>query len=77
MRHPMYRVADWRAGQERCLRTAYADAGVSPDTIELVEAHGTGTKVGDATEAAALTEVFSRDAERSALASTRSAPRRG
>ncbi len=46
-------------GQRRCLRNAYADAGVSPDTIELVEAHGTGTKVGDATEVTALTEVYS------------------
>src|SRR5260370_30943595 len=26
--------------------------------MELVEAHGTGTKVGDATEAAALTDVY-------------------
>ncbi|VTU00048.1 polyketide-type polyunsaturated fatty acid synthase : Erythronolide synthase OS=Geobacter uraniireducens (strain Rf4) GN=Gura_2012 PE=4 SV=1: ketoacyl-synt: Ketoacyl-synt_C: Acyl_transf_1: PP-binding: KR: PS-DH [Gemmataceae bacterium] len=46
-------------GQRRCLLNAYADAGVTPDTIELVEAHGTGTRVGDATEATALTEVFS------------------
>ncbi|HSQ55149.1 MAG TPA: beta-ketoacyl synthase N-terminal-like domain-containing protein, partial [Gemmata sp.] len=46
-------------GQRRCLLNAYSAAGVSPDTIELVEAHGTGTRVGDATEATALTEVFS------------------
>ncbi|MGL4422265.1 MAG: beta-ketoacyl synthase N-terminal-like domain-containing protein, partial [Gemmataceae bacterium] len=46
------------AGQERCLRNAYASAGIAPSTIELVEAHGTGTKVGDATEATALTTVF-------------------
>ncbi len=45
-------------GQRRCLRNAYRLAGVTPDTIELVEAHGTGTKVGDATEATALTQVF-------------------
>jgi acyl transferase domain-containing protein/NAD(P)-dependent dehydrogenase (short-subunit alcohol dehydrogenase family) len=45
-------------GQEKCLRTTYDLAGVTPDTIELVEAHGTGTRVGDATEATALTEVF-------------------
>jgi acyl transferase domain-containing protein/NAD(P)-dependent dehydrogenase (short-subunit alcohol dehydrogenase family) len=45
-------------GQRRCLWNAYRLAGVTPDTIELVEAHGTGTKVGDATEATALTEVF-------------------
>ncbi len=45
-------------GQKRCLQDAYARAGVSPDTIELLEAHGTGTKVGDATEASALSDVF-------------------
>src|SRR5438067_9164158 len=55
-------------GQKRCLAAAYRAAGVTPDTVELVEAHGTGTRVGDVTEAAALTEVFdsfSRDAKRS------------
>jgi acyl transferase domain-containing protein/NAD(P)-dependent dehydrogenase (short-subunit alcohol dehydrogenase family) len=46
------------AGQARCLRRAYEQAGVSPDTIELVEAHGTGTKVGDAVELSALAEVY-------------------
>ncbi|GAA3685162.1 hypothetical protein GCM10022267_84960 [Lentzea roselyniae] len=45
-------------GQARALRRAYAAAGYQPDTVELVEAHGTGTKVGDATEFAALSEVF-------------------
>ena len=45
-------------GQRDALRRAYADAGITPDTIELVEAHGTGTRVGDATEVQALTEVF-------------------
>ncbi len=45
-------------GQRRCLRTAYAIAGVDPGTVELVEAHGTGTKVGDTVEATALVEVF-------------------
>ncbi len=47
-------------GQIRCLEAAYQVAGVAPETIELVEAHGTGTKVGDATEAAALNEVYRR-----------------
>jgi polyketide-type polyunsaturated fatty acid synthase PfaA len=46
------------AGQAAALRNAYRSAGVSPGTIELVEAHGTGTRVGDAAEAAALTEVY-------------------
>jgi acyl transferase domain-containing protein/NAD(P)-dependent dehydrogenase (short-subunit alcohol dehydrogenase family) len=46
------------AGQKNCLRNAYGMAAVAPETIELVEAHGTGTRVGDATEASALTEVY-------------------
>ncbi len=45
-------------GQGRALRMAYELAGVTPQTIELVEAHGTGTKAGDATEVAALTDVY-------------------
>jgi acyl transferase domain-containing protein len=46
------------AGQIEAVRKAYQVSGVAPDTIELVEAHGTGTRVGDATEVAALTEVY-------------------
>jgi acyl transferase domain-containing protein/NAD(P)H-dependent flavin oxidoreductase YrpB (nitropropane dioxygenase family)/NAD(P)-dependent dehydrogenase (short-subunit alcohol dehydrogenase family) len=45
-------------GQRRALERAYAQAGRSPREIGLVEAHGTGTVVGDATELAALTELF-------------------
>ncbi|MBA4063144.1 MAG: beta-ketoacyl synthase, partial [Isosphaera sp.] len=46
-------------GQRRCLAAAYREAGATPDTVELVEAHGTGTRVGDATEATALIDVYS------------------
>ncbi|HZW31142.1 MAG TPA: beta-ketoacyl synthase N-terminal-like domain-containing protein, partial [Isosphaeraceae bacterium] len=46
------------AGQVAALRRAYAAAGIAPGTVELVEAHGTGTKAGDATELAALEEVY-------------------
>ncbi|MGE3181309.1 MAG: type I polyketide synthase, partial [Phycisphaerae bacterium] len=45
-------------GQARCLRNAYADAGVSPASVGMVEAHGTGTKVGDAVEFEALKNVY-------------------
>ncbi|HEY7310717.1 MAG TPA: SDR family NAD(P)-dependent oxidoreductase, partial [Gemmataceae bacterium] len=51
------------AGQIEAVREAYRVADVGPDTIEMVEAHGTGTRVGDATEVAALNEVY-REAER-------------
>ncbi|OHV45827.1 type I polyketide synthase [Pseudofrankia sp. BMG5.36] len=45
-------------GQLRALRRAYADAGVSPATVELFEAHATGTAVGDQTELTALSTVL-------------------
>ena len=46
------------SGQQKALRAAYREAGVTPDSIELLEAHGTGTKVGDAVEVSALREVY-------------------
>ncbi|MEV4320048.1 SDR family NAD(P)-dependent oxidoreductase [Actinocrispum sp. NPDC049592] len=46
-------------GQRRALQRAYSAAGVSVESVGLVEAHGTGTVVGDRTELAALTEMFS------------------
>ncbi|MFE4871976.1 SDR family NAD(P)-dependent oxidoreductase [Streptomyces sp. NPDC056682] len=46
-------------GQRAALERAYRAAGVSPARVGLVEAHGTGTVVGDRTELATLTDVFS------------------
>ena len=46
-------------GQRRALDRAYQMAGISPAEVGLVEAHGTGTVVGDRTELAVLTEMFS------------------
>jgi acyl transferase domain-containing protein/NAD(P)H-dependent flavin oxidoreductase YrpB (nitropropane dioxygenase family)/NADP-dependent 3-hydroxy acid dehydrogenase YdfG/acyl carrier protein len=46
-------------GQRRALQRAYGAAGVPVSSVGLVEAHGTGTVVGDKTELAALTEMFS------------------
>ncbi|SES17012.1 Acyl transferase domain-containing protein [Lentzea xinjiangensis] len=46
-------------GQQRALRRAYAAAGVPVTEVGLVEAHGTGTVVGDRTELASLTKMFS------------------
>ncbi|MGH3901888.1 MAG: SDR family oxidoreductase [Pseudonocardiaceae bacterium] len=45
-------------GQRRALERAYRMAGISPADVGLVEAHGTGTVVGDRTELAVLTELF-------------------
>ncbi|MFJ5985719.1 SDR family oxidoreductase [Lentzea sp. NPDC092896] len=46
-------------GQQRALRRAYAAAGLPVTDVGLVEAHGTGTVVGDRTELASLTRMFS------------------
>ncbi|HEY6034627.1 MAG TPA: beta-ketoacyl synthase N-terminal-like domain-containing protein, partial [Kofleriaceae bacterium] len=51
-------TAPRKEGQVRALERAYASAGVSPAEVGLVEAHGTGTVVGDRTELATLTDVF-------------------
>jgi len=53
-------TAPRKEGQIRALDRAYRAAGVSPADIGLVEAHGTGTVVGDRTELATLTEVYTR-----------------
>jgi len=50
--------APLKDGQVRAMQMAYERAGVSPAEMELIEAHAPGTRVGDATEFAALNEVF-------------------
>ena len=51
-----------KGGQIAVLERAYADAGVTPDTIGFIEAHGTATGVGDVTEVGALADFFGRRA---------------
>ncbi len=51
-------------GQERALRRAYEDAGVSPATVGLIEAHGTGTVAGDTTEVTTIVRYFNQHDER-------------
>ena len=53
-------TAPRKEGQVRALDRAYRAAGVSPADVGLVEAHGTGTVVGDRTELATLTDVYTR-----------------
>ncbi|MCK2244442.1 type I polyketide synthase [Crossiella sp. S99.2] len=44
--------------QQRVIQAALANAGLSPDQVDVVEAHGTGTTLGDPIEAQALLDTY-------------------
>jgi 3-oxoacyl-[acyl-carrier-protein] synthase II len=53
--HP---VAPDRESIARCMRLAHCHAGIQQKDVDYISAHGTGTIANDATEAAAIRDVF-------------------
>ncbi len=51
-------VAPSAEGAERAMRAALEDAGLEPRCVDYINAHGTGTQQNDATESAAIHQVF-------------------
>lgn len=59
-------------GAVRAMTRALKDASLQPSDIGYVNAHGTGTEVNDATETAALHDLFGAHADRLAVSSSKS-----
>ena len=59
-------------GASRAMRMALRDAGLDPADVAYINAHGTATRANDATETAAIKEVFGERAYAIPVSSTKS-----
>jgi nodulation protein E len=59
-------------GASRAIRSALDSAGLAPEDVDYVNAHGTATTANDATEAAAIRDVFGATTDRLSVSSTKS-----
>jgi nodulation protein E len=59
-------------GAANAMRQAIADANATPEDVGYISAHGTGTQANDATEAAAIHQVFGSHAPKIPVSSTKS-----
>jgi nodulation protein E len=59
-------------GAANAMRQAIADANATPEDVGYISAHGTGTQANDATEAAAIHQVFGSRAPKIPVSSTKS-----
>jgi 3-oxoacyl-[acyl-carrier-protein] synthase II len=70
-----FRVTDMHneaRGPIAAIRTALADAGISPTDIDYINAHGTSTTENDSIETLAIKGVFGEDAAAIPVSSTKS-----
>ena len=60
-------------GQAATMQAALNDAKIAPQAIDYINAHGTGTLMNDATETAAIKQVFGAHAYKLSVSSTKGA----
>jgi 3-oxoacyl-[acyl-carrier-protein] synthase II len=60
------------AGAAACMRLAIENAGLRPEQIDYINAHGTSTRLNDASETAAIKNVFGEGAYGIPISSTKS-----